>query len=498
MNIASLALALALALPAAAPAAGLAESIGRLVANSPAARSAFWGVQVVDLKTGRTLYQLNPNHFFVPASNTKLFSIALALARLGPDYTFTTRVMADGAPDAAGVVHGSLHLAGGGDPNLSPRDIPYHMGPATGDPLAAIEELASQVAARGVQRVEGDVIGDDTWYVWQPYPDGWSIEDPEYEYGAPVSALTVGDNTLTLAIRPGEREGDPAVLVLNPALEYYNIDNRIRTSGAAEAGRIRFERAAHTFELQLWGAIALGGRGHDLLLGIEDPALYAALALRQALEKRGIAVTGEARARHQYPNTISDLRQAAAAPAAPEGAELARRTSAPLVEDLRITAKVSQNLHAEMALRAVARARRNIGSREAGLAEMEDFLSEAGIASTAYSIHDGSGLSRSNLVTPAAVVKLLRHMYAGARRDDWISLLPVGGQDGTLSSRFGGAAAGRIHAKTGSLSHVNALSGYALRANGDWVAFSILVNNANAPAGEIRAVIDRICTLILD
>jgi len=498
MKTASLALALVLALPAAAPAAPLAESIGRLLANSPAARAAFWGLEVVDLKTGRILYQLNPNRFFIPASNTKLFSISLALARLGPGYTFSTRVLADSPPDAAGVLDGPLCLAGGGDPNLSPRDIPYHMGPVTGDPLAAIEELASQVAAHGVRRVEGDVIGDDTWYVWQPYADGWSIEDPQYEYGAPVSALAINDNTLTLAVRPGEREGDPAALVLNPALEYYTIDNRIRTTGAAETGPIRFERAAHTFELQLWGEIALGGRVLDLSLGIEDPALYAALALRQALEKRGITVTGEARARHQYPNTISDLRRAAVPPAAPEGVELARRTSAPLVEDLRVTAKVSQNLHAEMALRAVARARRNIGSREAGLAEMEDFLSEAGIASTAYTFHDGSGLSRSNLVTPATVVKLLRHMYAGARRDDLISVLPVGGQDGTLSGRFGGAAAGRIHAKTGSLAHVNALSGYALRANGDWVAFSILVNNANAPASEIRAVMDRICTLILN
>lgn len=497
MKLAQFALAMAMAMPAAAPAAGVAEAIGRLLASSPAARSAFWGVEVVDLKTGGALYQLNQDRFFVPASNTKLFALSLALARLGPDYTFTTRAMADGAPDAAGVLHGPLRLIGGGDPNLSPRDIPYHMGPVTGDPLTAIEELASQVAARGVQRIEGDIIGDDTWYVWQPYADGWSIDDPEYEYGAPVSALTINDNALALSVRPGEREGDPATLGLKPALEYYSIDNRLRTVEAGGPRSVRFERAAHTFELQLWGTIPLGGRAQNLLLGIEDPALYAALALRQALEKRGIAVTGEAVARHQYPNMVADLRHADPPPAQ-EGVELARRISAPLVEDLRITAKVSQNLHAEMALRAVARARRNIGSREAGLAELEDFLKEAGIAPAGYTIHDGSGLTRSNLVTPSTVVKLLRHMYAGPQRDNWISLLPVGGQDGTLSGRFGGAAAGRIHAKTGSLSHVNALSGYAQRGNGDWVAFSILANNANAPAGEIRAVMDRVCTLLLE
>jgi len=172
---------------------------------------------------------------------------------------------------------------------------------------------------------------------------------------------------------------------------------------------------------------------------------------------------------------------------------LAERTSAPLIEDLVITDKVSQNLHAEMALRAVARARRNIGSVAAGLDELKAFLTEAGISEGAYSIHDGSGLSRLNLVTPATVVKLLRYMYSGTLRESWISLLPVGGTDGTLSGR---KLNGRIHAKTGSLSHVNALSGYAERRNGKWVAFSILVNNSNAGAREVREIMDRICTLL--
>jgi D-alanyl-D-alanine carboxypeptidase/D-alanyl-D-alanine-endopeptidase (penicillin-binding protein 4) len=178
---------------------------------------------------------------------------------------------------------------------------------------------------------------------------------------------------------------------------------------------------------------------------------------------------------------------------------LARYTSAPFLEDLRITDKVSQNLHAELALRAVARARRNIGSFEAGREEMRAFLSEAGVEAGAYNLVDGSGLSRLDLVTPAAVVALLRYMYHSAARENWISLLPVGGQDGTLGTRFtSGPAAGRIHAKTGSLSHVSALSGYAERPGGRWVAFSVLVNNYNGPANDIRAVMDRICALIME
>jgi serine-type D-Ala-D-Ala carboxypeptidase/endopeptidase (penicillin-binding protein 4) len=208
-------------------------------------------------------------------------------------------------------------------------------------------------------------------------------------------------------------------------------------------------------------------------------------------------VEGAAVARHQYPNEVADPSQASAPAEAPSGIELARRVSAALLEDLRITDKVSQNLHAELALRAVARARRNIGSFEAGLEEMKAFLGEAGIDAGQYTFRDGSGLARLNLVTPAAVAGLLRFMYGGPHREEWIGLLPVGGQDGSLATRFTDtAAAGRVFAKTGSLSHVSALSGYIHRANGRWVAFSILVNNSNAPAAEVRGVMDRICNLI--
>jgi len=493
-------LGLALILAGCLSAASLAENIERLIASSPAARTAFWGIRIVDLASGKTLYQANPDHFFIPASNTKLFTTAMALQRLGPDFTFRTRVVADGPPDAEGRIHGELRLVGGGDPNLSARAIPYRIGPAagnaTGNPLAAIEDLADQVAARGVKRIEGDVVGDDTWYVWEPYATGWSIDDPRFDDGAAISALTLNDNTLTLNIGPGAAVGLPAVLALNPPVEYYLLENRVRTVAAGGDRRVRMERIPGSRDVRLWGTLPLRDRGQEMLLGIEDPALYAAAALRQALEERGIAVAGSVRARHLYPDQAMEP---APAPAEDLGIELASRMSAPLLEDLRITDKVSQNLHAELALRAVGRARRGIGSFEAAREEEKVFLAEAGIETGAYNLLDGSGLSRLNLVTPAAVVKLLRYMYDSPARDNWISLLPVGGQDGTLATRFGdGAAAGHIHAKTGSLSHASALSGYAEKPGGQWVAFSILVNNYNGSAAEVRGVMDGICSLIME
>ncbi|HWB84852.1 MAG TPA: D-alanyl-D-alanine carboxypeptidase/D-alanyl-D-alanine-endopeptidase [Bryobacteraceae bacterium] len=481
---------------ATAAAAELPERIDNLLAQSPAAQTAFWGIQIVDLASGATLYDRNSSHFFVPASNTKLFTTAMALARLGPNFRFYTRVLAEQPPDAEGRIRGPLRLVGGGDPNLSARILPYQPGPSTGNPLAAIEDLAGQIAARGVKRIEGSIIGDDTWYVWEPYAEGWAIDDPQYGYGAPVSALTLNDNTLTLTVHPGARPGMLAALQLDPPIEYYQIDNRVLTTAARGASKVEMNRLPGSRQLRLWGTLPMN-RTETMQVAVDDPAEFAAMALRRALEERGITVTGGIAVAHEYPNQEQDLTQRPEAPA-PTGYELARRTSGPLIEDLQVTDKVSQNLHAELALRAVARERRHIGSIEAGLAELQLFLDEAGIPKEAYSLHDGSGLSRLNLVTPAAVVGLLRYMYRSPFREDWISLLPVGNQDGTLTTRLNGAAAGLIHAKTGSLSHVSALSGYAVRPDGTWLAFSILVNNHDGPNGEVRGVIDRICSLMVE
>jgi D-alanyl-D-alanine carboxypeptidase/D-alanyl-D-alanine-endopeptidase (penicillin-binding protein 4) len=467
----------------AAPAQTLSEKLDALLKDSPVAQHAFVGVSVYDLAKGEPVYASNADRLFVPASNTKLFTTAMALTRLGPDYRFHTVVRQEGA---------DLVLVGGGDPTLSGRAVPYQKGPDPNPPLAAIEALADQVAARGITRIDGDIIGDDTAYVWEPYPSGWAEDDGIWDYGAPVSALTVNDNVFTLTLRAAEA-GEPPALSLSPALEYFTIDNRVRTGPGLE-NRVRIERPAGTRQLRLWGAMPSDPATETrLLLAIDDPALYAATAFADALERRGIAIRGRPVARHRFPNETPEPTEP------PAGAELARRDSQPLSETLTILAKVSQNLHAEMALREVARVRRGVGSRQAGLEEERDFLKEVGIERTDYQFADGSGLARSGLVTPGAIVALLRYMYASPYRDQWIPLLPVGGEDGTLSTRFdGNPAAARIHAKTGSLSHVAALSGYAEKAGGGTLAFSILVNNFNTQSAGVRALIDKIALLIAE
>jgi D-alanyl-D-alanine carboxypeptidase/D-alanyl-D-alanine-endopeptidase (penicillin-binding protein 4) len=477
-----------------APAQTLATRIQRILETPGAGTGAFWGIHVVDAETGVVRFRHDAGRYFVPASNTKLFTTALALVRLGPDHRFVTTVTASAAPDSHGTIRGDLRLAGRGDPMLSARAVPYQNSPILGDPLQAIEALAEQTVAAGVRNVNGDIVGDDTAYVWTPYPEGWAQEDGLWDYGAPASALTISDNTVVLTVHPSSAG---ALLTVSPPLEYYSVDNRVRVGPGLEH-RVRLDRLPGSRQLRLWGTLPAEGPPKRFLLAIDDPALYAATAFANALGRRGVAITGRPAAHHRFVNEVPDLLRGAE-PAWEDGFELARRSSPPLFEILRIIDKVSQNLHAELVLREVGRFRRNMGTREAGLEEMKEFLSEIGIETDAYKFHDGSGLSRLNLVTPESVTRLLRFMYRSPQRENWLSLLPLGGEDGTLSTRFQGSPeARRIRAKTGTLNHVGALSGYADSKSRGRLAFAVLANNYRGPDSELRTIIDKICMVLAE
>jgi D-alanyl-D-alanine carboxypeptidase/D-alanyl-D-alanine-endopeptidase (penicillin-binding protein 4) len=251
--------------------------------------------------------------------------------------------------------------------------------------------------------------------------------------------------------------------------------------------------------MALWGSVPRTAQPWSSLLAIDDPALYAATALEDALTRRGVSVGGSPVARHLHAQTVADL-ESGPVPA-PPGAGLtvlATRQSPPLSEIAQVVNKVSQNLHAEILLREVARRRRGIGSRQAGLREMEAFLAELGVPREEYRFEDGSGLSRLTLVTPHTVATLLQFMYRSPNREAWMASLPVAGVDGTLARRFENrAAAARNQAKTGSLSHVSALGGYGRRRDGSVVTFSLMVNNYNARDSEVRLVMDRIALAMI-
>ncbi|MGH9646789.1 MAG: D-alanyl-D-alanine carboxypeptidase/D-alanyl-D-alanine endopeptidase, partial [Bryobacteraceae bacterium] len=310
---------------------------------------------------------------------------------------------------------------------------------------------------------------------------------------APVSALTLNDNVITLAIHPAARAGDLAAISMEPALEYFAVDNHVLTVAGEKEARIRLSRLPGSRQVLLWGSIPLGGVTARETVAVDDPALFAACALYDALVRRGVAIRGHPLARHR---SVSED------PWPIEGDLIETRMSPPMVEMLQVIEKVSQNLHAELMLREVARVTRNTGTRESGLQELAAWLASIGIKTEEWRAEDGSGLSRNDQVSPRAVTRLLSYLAASKNGAAWLSLLPVGGEDGTLANRLccvsDAGAAKKVRAKTGSLTRAVALSGYADSRTRGRLAFSILVNNFSAPQAEVRAWVDRIALALVE
>jgi D-alanyl-D-alanine carboxypeptidase/D-alanyl-D-alanine-endopeptidase (penicillin-binding protein 4) len=507
-----------------APKKDLGKDIAAVLSQPPLNR-AHWGIDVIDLDTGKALYSQNSDQLFLPASNNKLFTTAAVLAIAGPDYRFHTTVEAEGKVDDNGRLLGDLVIVGRGDPNISGRVLPYALKTQRIPPHTQIlEEMADQVAHSGLKIVDGDLIGDDAFYAFERYAEGWAWDDLQWIDGAPVSALTFNDNVVFVNVLPGEHPGDKAVITVEPETSYYELDNRIVTSAVGVAKRVGIHRDPGSKKIVLWGSLPLGDAGAKEPMSIEDPAEFVAQLFRTLLERRGITIRGKARARHGegaqfFDRPVPQLLNAPSpavnnppvAPAAQLLAQqmpdlnpatsnrvLAEHVSTPLLDDIRVINKTSENLHAELALRLAGKLRGSGGSFEGGIAAVKQFLLQAGLKDDEFTFLDGSGLSRRDLVTPAATVQLL--IYAA--RQPWgpafEESLPLSGVDGSLTDRFQKTpAAGLIHAKTGSLSHVNALSGYGQTQPGKRFVFSIFCNNHNLPGSKALVAIDAVIQLLV-
>ncbi len=503
----------------------LADRIAEVLSAPDLARG-FWGIEVVSLSsdkrlgitTGKTLYSQNADKLFTPASNTKLFTTAAALALIGPDYKFRTTVETTGTLDRYGRLNGDLVLVGHGDPNLSGRELPYDLKTQRNDdPIQALEALADALVQKGVKFIDGDIVADDSYFAFERFGEGWSQDDLVWADGAPVSALTVNDNVVFVNILPADRPGEKAFVSVKPFADYYRLDNRIITTPAGTGRKFFVNREPGSTVLTLWGNMPLDDAGANEALAIEDPAEFAAGLFRQLLEKRGIVIYGHQRTRHTELATLSTFGVNAVAPSrggrvgdkdddgqarplkSDQPITLASYESKPLLQDIRVINKVSQNLHAEILLRLLGRERGNAGTVEGGLEVLRGFLTKAGVSSDEYVFYDGSGLSRQNLVTPHAIVQLLRYCSTQPWGADYKATFPVAGVDGSLNERFTSPRLrDRIVAKTGSLGGVKALSGYATTDGGQVVAFSILSNNFNLPAKRVTDAIDELVQAIVD
>jgi serine-type D-Ala-D-Ala carboxypeptidase/endopeptidase (penicillin-binding protein 4) len=506
------------------PCTELARTIAGLLGEPGVVRD-HWGIAVTSMD-GAPIYSLNEGQLFQPASNAKLFTTAAAIALLGPDRTFETKIVARGEMTPDGSLTGNLELLGGGDANLSGRVFPYVSPTAkpndessAPDPLRYLAEMADQAVAKGLRVVEGDVVGNDTLFAWEPYASDWALDDLLWGYGAPVSALSVNDNQIKMTIAPGMNSSERAQVTLEPNINYYTIDDKV-SSLNPDKNPVGINREPGSKLIKLYGGIAVGAAPDVEELAIQDPAEYAAVALKQMLEARGVVIHGKARAEHWDPHDVGGFLEPSKRidqqldfflknrkkPLACDGyggrvhdndTVLATHVSVPLVEDVVVTNKVSQNLHAEMMLRNIGNATTCTGSLKSGAQAVRTFLLNAGIDKDDFVFFDGSGLSGHDLVTPRATARLLQYASTQPWFADWKKSLPVGGEDGSLQSRFGKAPLkDHVFAKTGTLGEARALSGYLECASGRTVIFSIMVGDHLPGTSKDREAMDKIVAAI--
>ena len=464
-----------------------AERADKLVETTPVDKGE-WGLLVVDAATGETLYEKNADKYFVPASNMKLLTTALALDTLGPDYRFHTTVETNGTLSADGKLSGDLVLVGRGDPNLSNRKFPFDTKEEfDGPPEKALAELADAIAARGVKEISGDVVGDDSYFPRERYPDGWEIDDMVWEYGAAISAIVVDDNTVSLTLTPGEKAGEAVQAVLEPPEQEFVVKNEVTTVGAKEKPDLRLRREPGAATVVLTGVLPARSSPHKLVLAIQEPAQHAATLLARLLTERGIKVDGKIRAQHD-PDPAEATRTV-----------LAEHLSIRLGEAVKLVNKISQNLHTEVLLRTSARQSGRWSDPEDLQIFPKEFYAKVGITADDVVQTDGSGLSRHDLVTPRAFLTLLQYAQKQTWFPAYYASLPVAGVDGTLNERMKNSGiAGRIHAKTGSVSHVRTLTGFAETVGGRRLIFSFLSNNEEVKNQEVHDVLDGLCQAMVE
>ena len=461
--------------------------VDALLGAGPASKGE-WGLLVTDAESGEILYEQNADKYFVPASNMKLFSTALALAKLGPDFRFHTTVETQGAISSEGVLSGDVVLVGRGDPNLSNRRFPYQLKEEfDGPPEKVLAELADALVAKGVKEISGDAIGDDSYFPRERYPNGWEIDDMVWEYGAAISSIVVDDNTVTLTLTPGEQAGSPVQALVSPATPDFTVENNVVTSAGEVKSDLTLKREPGANLVVVKGTLPAKGTPRKLILAIEEPAQHAAATLQRLLEARGVKVGGAAKARHEQAEVPGDP------------TVLAEHVSVPLGDSVKLVNKISQNLHTEMLLRTVARQNGTWNTPDDLMKTPAEFYAAAGIAPGDVIQTDASGLSRHDLVTPRAIVTLLSF----AQKQTWFvpyyESLPVAGVDGTLEDRMKNTpAAGRIHAKTGSVEHVRTISGFAETPSGRRLIFSFLSNNQGGKGHEAADALTGLCVAMIE
>jgi D-alanyl-D-alanine carboxypeptidase/D-alanyl-D-alanine-endopeptidase (penicillin-binding protein 4) len=463
----------------------LARRIDARIDAAPFNRQ-LWGVALVD-EGGRLLYGRNQDRLFIPASNTKLVVSAVASALLPPDWKVKTSLY--GGPIVNGVLQGDLLLYGRGDPTMGRHCYAGDTtlaGACDADPFARLRQLVDSLRGKGVHAITGDIVGDGSYFETTLVHPNWEAFDLNWWYAAPVSGLGFNDNSVDFNWAPGTAPGTPAIITMSPDLGDVSFENRTVTvapGGESDIGD-RFFRNPGTLQIWAEGTVALDHPPRTESFALPDPSLYAASALRHILAEAGISVLGTTR------STTDSTSYAALRRTAP----VAEVSSRPLRDWIFPILNTSQNWFAEMLLKQLGRQFGKAGSWPEGLEVERRFLIDSvRIDSTQFSLSDGSGLSSSNLISPLAFTQLLRYMRRHPRYATFAAGLPQSGLVGSLRSRFlGTPLAGRVRAKTGSISRVVTLTGYIEMERGRTLTFSVQANHHAQPSQAVLDVIDSV------
>jgi D-alanyl-D-alanine carboxypeptidase/D-alanyl-D-alanine-endopeptidase (penicillin-binding protein 4) len=435
---------------------GLKANLDRIVGD-PSYSGAQVGLEVREAKSGKVLYAHNANKRLNPASNTKLLTSTAAMKTLGKGHRFATQVLSDGLP-SGGTVHGNLYLKGGGDPTTLAKDY---------------DELAKTVARRGVHKITGNLIADDSYFDSRRLGSFWTWDAEPYYYQAQISGLTAAPNTdydsgtVMVKISPGEHPGDKATVSLQPKTDYVTINNKATTGAKDSSDTSDAVRRHGNNTIDVTGSIPAGADTDTVWATVWGPTKYAAGLFRDALAKHDIKLDGKLRTG----KTPSRARR------------LAVHRSMTLGKMLTPFLKLSNNMHAEHLTKTMGRKTRNEGTWPAGLAAIKKDARSFGVDTDKIRMVDGSGLSRGDQISPHQLTTVMRGVRDKPWFKTWYNALPIAGKSkrmvgGTLRYRMTGtAAAGNLHGKTGSLTGASGLSGYVTDSDGTKLVFSMLSNN---------------------
>ena len=449
----------------------------------PKFAAAQWGVKVVSLDSGAVLFETNAHKLLKPASNAKIFTGAMALDVLKPETRIRTSLLAREGPEANGKLAGDLIIYGRGDPTFSARF-------QNGSYSNLLGRIVEAIRAAGVKEVAGDLVGDETFFSGPRLGSGWTWDDLQYYYGAEVSSLSVQDNVVDLTITPGAKAGEPCKIGMKPESGYLEFVNRTRTTGTNVSAAISVIRPVGERRVYITGTLPLKYGTYVDAVTVPDPARWFVEMLREALAKESIVIRGKARTRSWPDDPKLD---------ASKQKEIGFTESVPIGEIIPNMLKPSQNLYAQLLLlQTGARSLQTGGSTEdLGIKELRAFVKRAGIDPGEVLLEEGSGLSRSGLVTPNALAEVLKYVAAQPYRNMFREALPGPGE-GTLRSRFRdwregpGAKKVELRAKTGSLRNVSSLSGYLRRGDGENLAFALMLNGydgATNARDEVEAIV---------